>query len=168
MSVSFTDSRLLAVLLEALARTEEAPGLAFDGMEAGHHAARAEDVRLDQLPVRASCGDLARSKHSHSRKLPMENRYRTLPPSGFCGTVRSMSKLTTSDPNELRPLLHERIDQCSPEELVAVRKLLLELEARRLFDEVGRGFDEDWASGKLTKENIQEAIVEHRRKHPYR
>ena len=79
-----------------------------------------------------------------------------------------MSKLATTDPNELRPLLHERIDQCSPEELDAVRKLLLELEARRLFDELGRGFDEDWASGKLTKENIQEAIIEHRCKHPYR
>ena len=38
-----------------------------------------------------------------------------------------MSKLATTDPNELRPLLHERIDQCSPEELDAVQKLLLEL-----------------------------------------
>ncbi len=26
-----------------------------------------------------------------------------------------MSKLATTDPEELRPLLHERIDQCNPE-----------------------------------------------------
>jgi len=28
-----------------------------------------------------------------------------------------MSKLATTDPNELRPILHERIDQCTLEEL---------------------------------------------------
>ena len=36
-------------------RTEEAPGLTFDGIEAGRHAARADDVRLDRRPVRSSC-----------------------------------------------------------------------------------------------------------------
>ena len=34
------------------ARTEEAPGLAFDGIEAGYHAARTDEVRLDRRPVR--------------------------------------------------------------------------------------------------------------------
>ena len=33
-------------------RTEESFGLAFDGIEAGNHAARADDVRLDRRPVR--------------------------------------------------------------------------------------------------------------------
>ncbi len=47
-----------------------------------------------------------------------------------------MIKLATTDPKELRPLLHERIDKCNPEELEAVRKTLLMLEARRLADEL--------------------------------
>jgi hypothetical protein len=79
-----------------------------------------------------------------------------------------MSKLATTNPEELRPLLHERIDQCNPEELEAVRKTLLMLEARRLADELGREMAEDWRIGKITEEKIAEAIREHRERHPYR
>ena len=79
-----------------------------------------------------------------------------------------MSKLATTDPKELRPLLHERIDQCSPEELEAVRKTLLLLEARRLADELGREMADDRRTGKITEEKIGEAIREHREQHPYR
>ena len=79
-----------------------------------------------------------------------------------------MSKIATTDPEELRPLLHERIDQCNPEELEAVRKTLLMPEARRLADEFGREMAEDWRTGKITEEKIAEAIREHRERHPYR
>jgi hypothetical protein len=79
-----------------------------------------------------------------------------------------MSKLATTNPEELRPLLHERIDQCNPEELEAVRKTLLMLEARRLADELGREMAEDWRTGKITEEKIAEAVCEHREGHPYR
>ena len=79
-----------------------------------------------------------------------------------------MSKLATTDPTELRPLLHERIDQCSPEELEAVRKTLLVLEARRLAAELGRELAEDRRTGRITEEKIAEAIREHREQHPYR
>lgn len=72
------------------------------------------------------------------------------------------------DPKELRPLLHRKLDAASDEEVAAVHRLLLEMEARRLADELGAEFDDDWATGKLTHENIEEALVEHRRKHPYR
>lgn len=78
-----------------------------------------------------------------------------------------MSAQTSIDPKQLRPLLHAEIDRLHEEDLAAAHRALLELEARRLFDELGRDFDEDWASGKLTTENIQESILEHRRKHPY-
>lgn len=78
-----------------------------------------------------------------------------------------MSKLATAAPEELRPLLHERIDQCSPEELDAVRKTLLMLEARRLADELGRDMAEDWRTGRITEEKIAEASREHRARHPY-
>jgi hypothetical protein len=79
-----------------------------------------------------------------------------------------VNKLATTDPDELRPLLHERIDQCTPEELEAVRRTLLGLEARRLADELGRDMAEDWRTGKLTEAGIAEAILEHRKRHPYR
>ena len=89
---------------------------------------------------------------------------RALPP-WHCAT---MSTLATTDPKELRPLLHERIEHATDEELEAVRKALLLFEAKRVFDEVGREMDEDWRSGKITEEKIAEAIHEHRARHPYR
>ena len=85
-----------------------------------------------------------------------------------CGSLRGMSTQTDLDPKELRPLLHAEIDKLRDEDLALAHRALLEIELRRLADKLGADFDEDWASGKLTKENIQEAIIEHRRKHPYR
>ena len=79
-----------------------------------------------------------------------------------------MSKLATADPKELRPLLHERIDQCSPEELEAVRKLLLECEAKRLFDEMAADAEADRLAGKHDPALVEAAIREHRARHPYR
>ena len=79
-----------------------------------------------------------------------------------------MSTLATADPEELRPLLRERIEHASEEELDAMRKALLLFEAKRSFDEVGLEMDEDWGSGKITEEKIAQAIREHREKHPYR
>ena len=82
----------------------------------------------------------------------------------------AMSTLSTlpTDPKELRPLLHERIEHATDEELEAVRKALLAIEARRLADEISREFEEDWRSGKITEEKIAQAILEHRARHPYR
>ncbi len=74
----------------------------------------------------------------------------------------------TKDPKELLPLLHERLDSATDEELTAVHKMLVELEARRLADELGAEMDQAWASGQITKENIAAAILEHRKLHPYR
>ena len=85
-----------------------------------------------------------------------------------CVSLRAMSTLTDIDPKDLRPLLHAEIDKLRDEDLTLMHRAMLEIELRRLADELGAGFDEDWASGKLTKEKIEEAILEHRRKHPYR
>ena len=83
-------------------------------------------------------------------------------------TIPPMSKLATTDPKELRPLLHERIDQCSPEELEAVRKTLLQFELNRLMDSVGEAIDDAAARGEMTPEKIETDIREHRARHPYR
>jgi hypothetical protein len=82
-----------------------------------------------------------------------------------------MSTLTAplpTDLQDLRPLLHRRLDEATAEELTAVHNVLLEMEARRLYETLGVEMDGDWAAGRLTKENIEEAIAAHRGKHPYR
>ena len=79
-----------------------------------------------------------------------------------------MNALTDIDPKDLRPLLHAEIDKLKDEDLAAAHRALLEIELRRLVDELGEAMDEGWASGRITKESIAEAIREHRRKHPYR
>jgi len=64
-----------------------------------------------------------------------------------------MSDLATTDPARLRPLLHERIDQCTPEEREAVRKLLLEWEAKRLFAAMAADAEADQLAGKHDQGN---------------
>jgi hypothetical protein len=49
-----------------------------------------------------------------------------------------------------------------------VNRLLLELEARALFDTCGREAAKDWDAGRFTAERVEAAILEHRRQHPYR
>jgi len=82
-----------------------------------------------------------------------------------------MSTLTAplpTDLQDLRPLLGRRLDESTAEELTAVHNVPRELEARRLYETLGAEMDGDWAAGRLTKENIEEAIAAHRGKHPYR
>jgi hypothetical protein len=82
--------------------------------------------------------------------------------------MSTLSVQMPTDPKELRLLVHADIDRIPDEHLGAVHRLLLESEIHRLMDELGAGMDEDWASGRITKESIDAAIQEHRRKHPYR
>ena len=72
-----------------------------------------------------------------------------------------------TDPAVLRPLLHQKLDEASPSELEAVNKLLLELEIRRLADELGDEMDAAWADGRITQEGIEQAIKAHRQQYPY-
>ena len=75
---------------------------------------------------------------------------------------------TPTDPKELRPLLHAEIDRLPDEHLAAVHRLLQEIEIQRLVDSLGEAAEAAEAAGKMTPESIQESILEHRRKHPYR
>ena len=79
-----------------------------------------------------------------------------------------MSTLATTDPKELRPLLHERIEHATDEDLLAMRNLLLEIEIRRVREQLGREVDGLCAAGELTPEKIEASIREHRARHPYR
>jgi hypothetical protein len=85
-----------------------------------------------------------------------------------CGNLPGMSTPTDIDPKELRPLLHAEIDKLKDQDLAAAHRALLEIEMQRLLSEMDEATDRAWESGAITKEKIAEAILEHRRKHPYR
>lgn len=67
----------------------------------------------------------------------------------------------------LRPLLHEEIDRLSDSDLEIAHRLLRELEARTLFDELSDAAEQDRLSGKLEAESVNEAIQKHRQRKPY-
>ena len=70
-----------------------------------------------------------------------------------------MSTPAPSDPNVLRPLLHQRIDQWAAADLPLLHRVMLELERDRLVTEVNEEFDRDRESGRLARlpEIIREA-----------
>jgi len=78
-----------------------------------------------------------------------------------------MSPLATTDPKELRPLLRERIEHATDEELEAVRKALLKLEIHHVREELGREVDELEAAGDLTPDKVEASVRAHRARHPY-
>ncbi len=82
--------------------------------------------------------------------------------------MTSASPPSPSEASVLRPLILARIEQLPAEDLPLIDRTLLELETRRLSDELGAALAEDWRSGRITEESIAEAVREHRQKHPYR
>lgn len=84
------------------------------------------------------------------------------------GNLRPVSTLADVDPKDLRPLLHEQIDRLTEEEMDAVRRALLKLEAKRRLDALRAEVEEDWQSGRITEAKIEQAIGDHRAQHPYR
>lgn len=70
-----------------------------------------------------------------------------------------MSMSAPTDPNGLRPLLHERIDQWAAEDLPLLHRVMVELERDRLVAELNAEFDRDRELGRLARlpEIIREA-----------
>ena len=66
---------------------------------------------------------------------------------------------TTSTPSELRPLLHEKLDQWASDDLPLLHRVMIELERDRLVAELNAEFDRDRDAGKLARlpEIIREA-----------
>jgi hypothetical protein len=71
-----------------------------------------------------------------------------------------MGKPAPIDPKELRPLLHERIDQWAAEDLPLLHRVMLELERDRRVAELNEEFDRDRESGQGAR--LQEIIREAR------
>jgi hypothetical protein len=82
--------------------------------------------------------------------------------------MASMNAAVLPSPEKIRPLVHERIDQLTDEELASVHRQLELLEMKRNFDKLCEEFGEDWRTGRITQEKVDEAIREYRATHPYR
>ena len=79
-----------------------------------------------------------------------------------------MTPLATKDPQQLRALLHERLDHCSDAELEAVRKALLQFKSERLLASIGEAAQADMDAGKYDPALVEADIRAHRARHPYR
>ena len=66
---------------------------------------------------------------------------------------------STLQPSELRPLLHEKLDQWASDDLPLLHRVMVQLERDRLIDELNVEFDRDREAGRLTRlpEIIREA-----------
>ncbi len=76
--------------------------------------------------------------------------------------------LTISTPSELRPLLHEKLDQWAPDDLPLLHRVMVELERDRLIAELNAEFDRDREAGRLEKlpQIIREARAALAARHP--
>jgi hypothetical protein len=74
---------------------------------------------------------------------------------------------TPSDPRELRPLLHQKLDAISDAAIGAVHDLLLEFERRWLFAQMADEAEIDREAGKHDPALVDQAIRAHRSRHPY-
>lgn len=81
--------------------------------------------------------------------------------------LTSMSTTAAIPVEKLRPLVHEKIDKLTAEELAAVHRQLELIELKREFDAIRGEIGEDWRAGRITKEKVEEAIREYRAAHPY-
>ena len=70
---------------------------------------------------------------------------------GDCGNVYGVSTSVPTDPNELRPLLHERLEQWAAADLPLLHRVMLELERDRLVAQLNEEFDRDRESGRLAR-----------------
>ena len=75
---------------------------------------------------------------------------------------------TTSTPSELRPLLHEKLDQWAPDDLPLLHRVMVELERDRLVAELNVEFDRDREAGRMAMlpQIIREARAALAARHP--
>ena len=71
------------------------------------------------------------------------------------------------DVAELLPIIRQKLDGVTVEELLAVHRLLLEMEAERLMKSIGEAVDKAGEDGLLAEDSIQQSILDHRLRHPY-
>jgi hypothetical protein len=68
-------------------------------------------------------------------------------------------------PEQLKPVLHEKIERMSGEQLSLLNRVLLQLEVEERADRLSEAFDQDHAAGRLRR--VTELVQEFRAKHRY-
>jgi hypothetical protein len=91
-----------------------------------------------------------------------------LPPKSCHGTLRLMSVVQETDPQKIRPWVHEKVDQLTDSELAEVHRQLIILEAKRELQRLRAEVAEEWDEREITDEKVAETIAQYRATHPYR
>ena len=76
-----------------------------------------------------------------------------------------MSQPTPSEPEKLKPVLHEKIERMDAEHLSLLNRVLLQVEAEELADRLNDAFDQDRAQGRLRR--VAELVKQFRAGHRY-
>ncbi len=70
-----------------------------------------------------------------------------------------MTTTANVSPRELRPMIVQKIGQMDDEQIVALHRVMLSLEAQQLWEEIKREGAEDWKAGKFNNLNAVIAQV---------
>lgn len=78
--------------------------------------------------------------------------------------MRNRQAANTIPPDQLKPVLHEKIERMSDEQLVLLDHLLLQLETEQVADRLSEAFDADHTQGKFQRlaQLIRQVRAEHR------
>ncbi len=81
-----------------------------------------------------------------------------------CG-MKSYCASKPVPPEQLKPVLHEKIERMNGEQLALLDRVLLQLEAEQAADRLSEAFDADQAQGKLRR--VAELVRQFRAEHRY-
>jgi hypothetical protein len=76
-----------------------------------------------------------------------------------------MAQPLNIEPENLKPVLHEKIERMDAEHLSLLNRVLLQVEAEELADRLNESFDKDREQGKLRR--VSELVKQFRAEHRY-
>ena len=76
-----------------------------------------------------------------------------------------MAQPTPIEPEQLKPMLHEKIERMDAAQLSLLNRVLLQVEAEELADRLNDAFDRDREQGKLRR--VSELVKQFRAGHRY-
>lgn len=76
-----------------------------------------------------------------------------------------MAQPTPIEPEQLKPMLHEKIERMDAAQLSLLNRVLLQVEAEELADRLNEAFDRDREQGKLRR--VSELVKQFRAGHRY-
>ena len=79
--------------------------------------------------------------------------------------MKSSHAAVPLEPEQLKPVLHEKIERMNGEQLVLLDRVLLQLEVEQAADRLSEAFDADHAQGKLQR--VAELVRQFRAEHRY-